>query len=687
MLLQDLALILTIAGFTAFIFHKLDQPKVIGYVLAGLIIGPNTPPFNFIHDEQIIRTLGDIGLVFLMFSLGVDFNLRRLRTVGGTAFIVALLDVAIMLWIGFILGRFMGWAPVESLFLGAIICDSSSTILAKILNEMGLTREKYAGAMIGITLVEDMLAVIMIAILTGIAYTGTFQTAMVVERLWHLTLFLAMVIVAGLLTIPRLLNYIGRFKNDELLIVMLVGLCFGVAFLAVKLELSLALGAVLIGAIASESNAKKQIVALIDPLRHIFSAVFFVTIGLQLNPAALWNYLPFLLLITFVVIAGKFTMNFFGTLFTGHSLDSAIRIGAGMAQVGEFAFIISALAFSQGIGGESVYQIGVGVAVLTTILSPYMIRAGERGSKLLPQYESGRRWAARFAFYAQWIEQLSRGKSNSAIRLVVKRSIITIVMNLVLISAIFALGTFGYGALARYGISLSGQLAAFVCLACVIFSLPLYLAIIRKTEALAMMLAETALPLSLKGVWVRPTRLFITNALVLASIFLLFLLTSILSSTLLPSRTVFLLLTAVALFITLWARKRMSLVYSRAQTALESMISVKEPSPKREKTSIDTSLLHTELSPGIYVDSFELESQYTAAFEGRTLREVDLRRKTGATLIAIERKGQHMTNPNPDHTFLTGDRVFMLGTAEQIQAAHKLLHFGTPGLKTSPNFQ
>ena len=217
-------------------------------------------------------------------------------------------------------------------------------------------------------------------------------------------------------------------------------------------------------------------------------------------------------------------MNFIGTLFTGHSLDSSIRVGAGMAQVGEFAFIISALAFSQGIGGESVYQIGVGVAVLTTILSPYMIRAGERLAKLISQYESGRLWSARFAFYAQWIDQLSRKKSNSTIRRVIKRSVITIAVNLVLISAVFALGTFGYGVLNKYGISLSGQSAAFVCLGCVIFSLPLYLAIIRKIEALAMMLAETALPLSLKGGWVRPTRLFITNALVLTSIFLLFLL-------------------------------------------------------------------------------------------------------------------------------------------------------------------
>ena len=672
MLIQDLALILLVSGFTAFIFHRLDQPKVIGYVLAGLILGPYTPPFTLIHDEQVIRTLGDIGVVFLMFSLGLDFNIRRLRSVGATALITAVLDVGVMLWLGYMLGRFLGWPPVTSLFLGAILCDSSSSILAKVLHEMGHTSERYAGVMIGITLVEDLLAVVLIVILTGVAFTGSVQTGLLMGRLWNLLLFLAMLIVFGLLTVPRMLNHIFHFRNDELLIVTLVGLCFGVALMAVKMELSLALGAVLIGAIASESNARQRIVALIDPLRHVFSAVFFVTIGLQLDPSALWHSLPVILAASLLVIVGKFAMNNIGVLLMGHSLDTAVRVGAGMAQVGEFAFIISALALSQGIGGDTVYQIGVGVAVFTTVLSPYLLRAGNRLAAYVNRCECGQRWSTRFRFYGQWIEQLGRERTNSAVRRIVRRSLITIAINLLLIAAIFGVGNYADNLLKQYGIALlqnPGLTSAGVWMGCVLACLAFYQTIVRKVEALAMILTESALPSTLKGGWVRPVRQFVTGMIVLATMAGLFLMTAILSSTMMPSGQVFLLLAAVALVIGLWARRRITRMYGRAQMALEGMLS--EDKTRPEKKGVEPAL--PEWASGVLVESLDLEAQYAAAFERKTLRDLNLRSRTGVTLIAVERKGQRMANPNPNHVFLPGDRLFLLGTAEQIQSARQVL--------------
>jgi CPA2 family monovalent cation:H+ antiporter-2 len=289
--------------------HRLNQPKLVAYVLAGLIIGPHTPPFSLIRDEETIRTLADIGIVFLMFSLGLDFNLRKLRRVGPTAVLTAILDVGVMIWLGYLLGRWLGWTPLASLLLGAIICDSSTTILARILHDLDRKHERFADLAVGISIVEDVLAVVMIAVLTGLALTGSVQAGLVATSVWQLVLFIVLVTVVGLLTVPRALDYLLRLGSDELMLVAVVGLCFGVSLLAVKMGLSLALGAVLVGAIAAESRALPKVEALVAPLRHVFSAVFFVTIGLRLDPAAIWHHLPVIAGVTMLVIVGKFTCN------------------------------------------------------------------------------------------------------------------------------------------------------------------------------------------------------------------------------------------------------------------------------------------------------------------------------------------------------------------------------------------
>ena len=245
--MQDLAVVLTAAGFAAVVCHRFNQPKLLGYILVGLLLGPHTPPFSFVKDEAVIHILADLGVVFLMVSLGLDFNFRRFRNVGAQAGIGALLDCGFMIGLGYLVGRHLGFTTVESLFLGAIVCDSSTTILARSLQDWGFSRDKFAGYIIGVTVVEDVLTVALIAVLTGLAVTGAVSAGMVAGSIWMLILFLATVIVVGLLTLPKLLDYFASFDNDELLVVPLVGICFGVSLLAMHAGLSMALGAVLIG--------------------------------------------------------------------------------------------------------------------------------------------------------------------------------------------------------------------------------------------------------------------------------------------------------------------------------------------------------------------------------------------------------------------------------------------------------
>lgn len=658
---------LLISGFTALLFHRLHQPNIVGYVLAGLIIGPYTPPFALIQNEETIRTLADIGIVFLMFSLGLDFNLRRLRRVGTTAVLTAILDVGVMVWLGYLLGRKLGWTPVESLFLGAIVCDSSTTILAKVLHDLNRSRDRFAGVAIGITVVEDVLAVAMIAVLTGLAMTGSVQTGLVATRLWHLVLFIVLVTVIGLLTVPRLLNYVHRFRSDELLVVALVGICFGVALLAVRMDLSLALGAVLIGAIASESRALPRITQLEQPLRHVFSAVFFVTIGLRLDPHALYLHWPSLVAVTALVIAGKFITNCTGSLLTGHRPDTSLLVGAGMAQIGEFAFIISAMALSLGIDRGAVYQVGVSAAVVTTLLSPYLIKGADRAAAYLAGNPRGQRWASGIRFYGQWIDHIRQKGESNAVRRAVRRSLLMILVNLILISAVFGVAGYVYGKTSP-GTELFGRpglYAAALWLVAAALSLPLFAVTVRKLGALAMVLAETALPMTLASGWARPVRAFISHAIVIAGGAGLVIVTFILSSTLLPSPGVFSLLVILTFASTFWAHRRLAQVYARAQNALQhTLTGEKEPTP-------DLPLATTpDLEHAMGLDSCILG----AGSKGRTLRSLMLRSRTGVTVVAIEREGKRTTNPDPGSELCPGDRVFLLGAPEQILAARDLLN-------------
>ncbi|HEV7405079.1 MAG TPA: cation:proton antiporter, partial [Chthoniobacteraceae bacterium] len=302
--LQDLALVMIVAAIVTVLFRRFKQPVVLGYILAGVIIGPHTPG-PLIKDEHAIQTLSELGVIFLMFSLGLEFSLRKLKEVGATALIAAMFAILLMVWAGYELGRGFGWKEMDSVFLGAILSISSTTIILKALQELGKAKEPFARLIFGILIVEDILAVVMIALLSGFAATGKLEAGAVGSTLLKLSAFLGTLLVVGLIAVPRLLNYVAKFRSDEMLLITVVGLCFGVSLLAVKLEYSVALGAFLIGAIIAEARQIAKIEALTHPVRDLFSAVFFVSIGLLIDPVLLVKYAGPILLISAVVVVGQ----------------------------------------------------------------------------------------------------------------------------------------------------------------------------------------------------------------------------------------------------------------------------------------------------------------------------------------------------------------------------------------------
>src|SRR5436190_3098883 len=304
-LLQDLAVVMIVAGLVTILFHRFKQPVVLGYIIAGVIIGPHTPPFPLIHDQDTIQTLAELGVVFLMFSLGLEFSLRKLKKVGVTALVAAALEILLMVWVGYEVGQFFGWNRMDSIFLGAMLSISSTTIIVKALAELGKGKERFAQLIFGILIVEDMLAIVMIALLSGIAMGGSLEVRAVVETVSRLGMFLVVALVIGLLSVPRLLSYVAKFKSNEMLLVTELGLCFGVSLLAVNLGYSVALGAFVIGAVVAESRELLKIEHLMEPVRDLFSAVFFVAIGLMIQPAMLVKYWLPILVITVAVVLGK----------------------------------------------------------------------------------------------------------------------------------------------------------------------------------------------------------------------------------------------------------------------------------------------------------------------------------------------------------------------------------------------
>jgi len=439
--IQDLTIVLVVAGLVTILFRRLGQPVVLGYILAGFIIGPHSPPFSLIHDQEIIKTLAGLGIILLMFSLGLHFSLRKLKKVGATAFVAAILEILFMFWIGYELGHLFHFKEMDAIFLGAILSISSTTIIVKALHDLGKSNTPFAELIFGILIVEDILAIALLALLSGIALTGELKVGEVADTLIRLGIFLAVVLVMGLLTVPRLLNWVSRFNSREMTLITCLGLCFGVSWLATYLGYSDALGAFLIGAVIAESRQIHDIESLVEPVRDLFSAIFFVSVGLLIDPKLLIQYALPITVITLAVVVGKVATCSFGTYVAGHEPKTSFRVGMGLAQIGEFSFIIAGLGISLGVTSNFLYPIAVMVSVLTTLFTPYLIRGSDRMVDLFERI-SPKGFVATLELYPRWVHEIRLKEMKEAERKKILSDLWPIGINLALISAIFIVANF-----------------------------------------------------------------------------------------------------------------------------------------------------------------------------------------------------------------------------------------------------
>ncbi|MFP3797086.1 MULTISPECIES: cation:proton antiporter [Paraburkholderia] len=534
--IQDLAVVMAIAGIVTVLFHRLKQPVVLGYIAAGVIIGPYTPPFQLIHDEQTIQTMGELGVVFLMFSLGLEFSLRKLFQVGATAIVAAISEIVVMLWLGYEIGRAFGWAAMDSLFLGAILAISSTTIIVKALADLGVKREPFAQLVFGILIVEDILGIAMLVLLGGIAQTGELSPGIALITLGKLLLFMLVSLLAGILIVPRVLGYVARVGSDEMLLVSVLGFCFGFCLLVVKLDYSIALGAFLIGAVMAESRHLERIEHLVAPLRDAFSAIFFVTIGLMLNPLVLVDYAWPIAVISLAVVFGKLVSCGLGTFLAGRDGRTAMRVGMTVSQIGEFSFIIASLGLTLKVTSGFLYPIAVTVSAITTLTTPYLIRVADplsqRLARAMPPAVSNV-----FGLYSQWLRALMPRSNGPTLFSLTRRIVVQIAVNLALVSAIFIGMSYG----ARYAAPLIANWVpderiqrVLLWSAALVLAIPFLVAVWRKTQSLALMLAEVSVQPEKAGRFTRALRHAIAELVPAVSMIGVFVLVAALSGTILP---------------------------------------------------------------------------------------------------------------------------------------------------------
>lgn len=667
--LQDLAVVMLVAGLVTLLFRWLRQPVVLGYLLAGFIIGPHTPPFPLVQDENTIQILADIGVVFLMFSLGLDFSFKKLKSVGVPAFVTASIEIMAMIGVGYALGSLFGWTPMECTFLGIMLALTSTTIVVKSLRDAHALKERHGVLISGVSIFDDIFVIFVMILLPGFAVSGQLPAGEVALTLARLFIFLVAAVVIGLIAVPRFLRAVGRLGSDEMLLIVVLALCFGVSLLTVKIGYSAALGAFLIGAMMAESRELGRILRLTAPIRDMFSAVFFVAIGMLINPSFIWEYGVPVLVITTVYIAAKVIACAVGALMAGYDGHTALRVGAGMAQVGEFAFILATLGLSLGAIGPHLYPVIVAVASLNALIRPYLTGYADRAADVLARRLPAPMlaWAH---LYSGWVGRLREGRRQNAAMRHVRSLVWQLLLNVALIAATFIAAA----VLVRW-LQLplawlpewTGGARTIGWLGAALLTLPVYVATVRKMQAMGMMLSEIAVSGTTGGARGPMLRSFLANVFLVVQVLGLALFTVLISLALLPPLYVSIVLIAAIALLAAFRGPALNAWYTRAKFAvLETW--TQPPHEPEEEHPMPALLREARMEPFILAPG--------AAAVGKLIRELQLRSETGASIVAIERDGKTVVNPDADFELRAGDSLLLLGSAEQLLRARAHLARG-----------
>jgi monovalent cation:H+ antiporter-2, CPA2 family len=674
--LTSLAVVLCVAGVTTVIFQRLRQPVIFGYLVAGMIVGPHIP-IPLVADPATVHTLSELGVILLMFFLGLEFSLGKLFRVGPTAGVIAVIQTSLMVWLGYETGRLFGWTPLESFYAGAIIAISSTTIIIKAFLDQGV-KGKFAEIVFGVLIVEDLIAILLLAVLTTVSSGAAVSAGSLAATGGRLAAFLAGLLVVGMLTVPRLIRVLVRLDRPETTLVASIGICFAFALLAHAFGYPVALGAFLAGSLVAESGVEKTVERLVEPVRDMFAAVFFVSVGMLIDPLLVARHWPAVLAFTLLVVFGKVAGVTFSTFLTGSGIRTSVQTGMSLGQIGEFSFIIAGIGLTTGATRDFLYPVAVAVSAATTLLTPWMIRwsdpVASRIDRRLPKP-----LRTFTALYGSWLEQLRTVPPMESFFFRTRRHIGQLALDAAFLVSIVVGASFlkeeAAGAIA-FGAGVSPVVAQWIFFAAVAAISALFVyGIIRSIQFIGRALAARAMPEAAEGgpdLAAAPRRVLVVT-LQLAIVLLIGMPMLVILQPFLPRfQGGFFLLAVLALLGVAFWRSAANLE-GHVQAVTQVIVDMLAKQAKGKEWEEDDAFrrLH-EVLPGLgSVSSLRLDADSFSA--GRTLAELDVGSLTGAAILVIMRDEEGSLIPTGKDTLKPGDVLALTGTPEAVGEARRLL--------------
>ena len=653
-LVKDLALILMVAGIVTIIFKKLKQPLVLGYIVAGFLVSPHMPYTMSVIDETDIKTWADIGVIFTLFSLGLDFSFKKIVKMGASPIIATVVIVFSMMMLGISIGHGFGWSKMDCIFLGGMLAMSSTTIIYKAFDDMGLRQQKFAGMVMSVLILEDILAIVMMVMLSAIAGGNNPDGEQMIGSVIKIAFFLVLWFIVGIFAIPLFLRSVRKLINNETLLIVALGLCCGMAVLSTKVGFSSAFGAFVMGSILAETIEAEKIIKLVEPVKNLFGAIFFVSVGMLVDPKILIEYaIPILALVGSILI-GQAIFGTFGFMLGGESLKSAMRCGFSMAQIGEFSFIIASLGLSLGVISNYLYPVVVAVSVITTFLTPYMIRLATPTYQVMEKHLPKRliNILNHFAMSHPSTTQQSKWKS------LLRQMLINTVAYSILTAAVIALmftfvlpftrSLFPGWKLHWYANAITGILT-------LVLIAPFLRAIIMKKNHSN----------EWKRLWVEssinriPLLFTIVVRFVIALAFIFYICNYLTRFT--DALMIIIGIAVVSLMIaSRWTKKRsikMERLFIHNLRSRDIMAQINgEKKPLYEGHLLDRD---------IHISDFDVPED--SSWGGKTLKELHLRERFGVDMSSIMRGSQRLNIPNGDTVIFPGDKLQVIGNDDQLQ--------------------
>jgi CPA2 family monovalent cation:H+ antiporter-2 len=657
-LIQDLALILIAGAIVTLLFRRIKQPLVLGYIIAGFLVGPHFEYLPTVTDSANIETLAEIGVIFLLFSLGLEFSFKKLMRVGGAASITALVEILFITISGYQVGRWMGWSTMDSLFLGGMLASSSTTIIMRAFDELGVKTKQYARIVFGVLVVEDIVVILVMVLLSTVAVTQEFEGTEIIYTVLKLLFFLAFWFISGIFLLPTLLKRAKSLFDGETLLILSLGLCLGMVVLATQVGFSAELGAFIMGSLIAETTKAERVEELIKPVKDLFGAVFFVSVGIMIDPQAIIEYGWPVAIVTLLTLFGKLTSTTFGALLSGQPLRQSVQVGMSMAQIGEFAFIVATLGLSLGVISDFLFPVAVGASAITTFTTPYLIKYSESFYNFLERILPAK-WVKFLNSYSAGTQKI---QTESAWKVVLRSYAVIITTNgivllgLVLFSLNFLLPFL------KQNVD-DPTLRNFV---------GLVLSLGAGSPFLWALMAKRPDGQAYKELWVE--KRYNRGPLLVLEIFRVVvgvLIISLWVFRLFSTQVAILVIVPVVILVLLVLARRIQNFYQRIEVRFLSNLNAREVAAAAfQQDMTDRLRRNTPIQPDLLpwdAHIVELEVAPEAEYVGRTLMQLAWREKYGINIVYIKRGEKLIHVPGRHNKLLPFDQVGIIATDAQMQ--------------------